>query len=126
GVGQLELALQHYELGTGYGTEYPADVAQNYAYWIEYQSSALMSYEHQITDSFSAKAQLRYRETGVDRDSDFLEGYNIATDNGETVRVVDFSYWQVDNHSNSVTLDVSYEPDDQPWLVNAGVKYENK
>lgn len=126
GTRNLELALNHYQLSSGYGHEYPTDIAQNFAYWTKSQSSILLGYSHPFNKLLSAKLQLRYRESGIEKDSDFLEGLNSNDPNSNnTIRLVDYSFWQVENHSDTLSVDFSYEPD-QPWLTNFGIKHEKK
>lgn len=119
-----ELAVQQWRMATGYGSEYPADQVQNYAWWQEPERSIyLRQRAHPMTDMDSTTL-LRYRESSIAPASDFLEGYNV-TDPGttHTHRVLDYSYW--DYHSKGWTAEqdlVWHMRED--WLFAMGVNLE--
>lgn len=121
-----ELIASNTELRNGYGTEYPADVAQNYAYWREYDQSYALHHEEQLAYSVHNTTLLRYRRTGIGTGSDFLEGYNYDLNgDGAAERVVDFSYWEVNNVSMTFNDDLGFNISDA-LQVSSGIHLEKK
>lgn len=126
GRDELDLRVQHYRISNGYGTEYPADAAQNHAKWTEFQQAATLTWDRAWQDGLTTTLRLRYRETGIDSRSDFVAGYNITDPaSQQTVRVVDYSLWAVSNYATSGTLDVAYQWNPQLDL-NGGLYAERK
>ncbi len=91
---ETEIAVQEWRLATGYGSEYPADQVQNYAWWQEPERSAYVRQVAHPTDDLDSTTLIRYRDSSIAPTSDFLEGYNVTdavTHNPE--RILNYSYW---------------------------------
>lgn len=119
-----ELAVQEWRTATGYGSEYPADLAQNYAYWRKPQRAVALRHRSRWGPDWDSSTVLRYRESSIDRRSDFLEGYNTSLA-GTMRRVLDYSYWEHRNVSWLVQQDLVWRARDD-WLWSAGVQAEQK
>ena len=117
----MELAAQYLWLDTGSGSEYAADQVQNHAVWARPELSLHARIRHSYSETISGTTMLRYRTSGVDPSSNFLESYNDAA--GQ--RVVDFSYWQALNQSWTLSQDFDWRlgADDS---LSAGVRFERK
>lgn len=121
-----ELVLQEWRTTSGYGSEYPADLAQNYAWVRKPQRSAYLRHRTQLTPDLDSATLLRWRDTLMEPETDFLEGYNVTdTNTGLTRRVLDYSQW--DHRSSSWTLqqDLIWRVRED-WLWAAGANLENK
>lgn len=118
---ETEFGLQRFVLNSGNGYVYPADRVQVRAPWIEPDMSAFLRHDQRWNDRVTTRSLLRYRTSGVDRNSYFIEGYNDAS--GQ--RWLDFSYWQSQNSSWSFFQDFHYNPSER-ISVSGGVKYERK
>ena len=117
-LGDWELGYQYYLTNTGYGMVYPTDRVQPNGLWAEPEKSVFLRFNRALNAGITAKTMLRYRESGVSRESFFLEGYGVP-------RVVDFSYWSSDNSSISFSQDFEIAVTDRLSLVT-GLQYENK
>lgn len=124
------LTLQQFTLNSGFGSEYPADIAQNFAWWGKSADSISLSNKQAFSDKLFGKTLLRYRTNALHKPSDFLEAYNqpaIAsqpTDSG-IERVLRYSLWDISNDSTSVTQDLEWNASQQ-WKFNGGIKVEKK
>lgn len=116
-----EFGVQRFVLNSGNGFVYPADRVQVRAPWIEPDLSVFLRHDRRWNDRVTSRSLLRYRTSGVDSGSYFIEGYNDET--GQ--RLLDFSYWQSQNSSWSFFQDFEYDPSQRLTLVG-GVKYEGK
>lgn len=124
GYRDTELTLQEWRTATGYGSEYPADLAQNYAYWRKPQRAVSLRHRARLGPDWDSSTLLRYRESSIDRDSDFLEGYNTVVA-GNTRRVLDYSYWEHRNRSWALQQDVVWRARED-WLWSVGAQAEHK
>ena len=119
-IGNLELGAYEYDLKTGYGYEYPTDQAQPYAIWDQRERSVYATYKDELDKDVTSRTTIRWRDSGIPNDSYYLFGDN---ENGQ--RVVQASYWQATNRSESATEDVEIKK--WSWLgLNAGARYEHR
>lgn len=118
--GNTELAIQYFDLTTGYGYEYPGDKAQNNAVWSRVEQSYYLRHNTKITDNIESKTLFRYRISDIPAHSFFLESYSSGGIQG-----VDFSYWQYQNSSLSFFQDYNFQVNDKLSFL-AGLKYESK
>ncbi len=124
-LGQVELGWQQQTLETGYGNEYPADVAQNHAVWARPESMAWLRLQHSFGPDLSGSTLLRRRESGVRNDSYFVYGFTQASGPRAGERRVDFSYWQERSSSDLLQQDLDWQA--APGLALAfGLSFERK
>jgi len=138
--GDLELGAQYFENYTGYGTVYPADKTTPQSQWILPEYSIYGRYTHSFSDNFSSSSIIRYRQTNLTSESQDLEGYNITNQDtingmyigndmyvqpGETLRIIQYSYWQTLNSSRSVFQDFNWTVSER-LALSVGLKYEDK
>lgn len=124
GRGGTMITVQHFVLNSGYGSEYPADIAQNHAWWKEESQAIHITHKHTFSDRVSTKTLLGYRASNLGEPSDFLAGDNVDTDAG-VQRQLSYSLWDIDNHSTLFTQDLEWEISNR-WHLNGGVKAEWK
>lgn len=116
-----EVAAQYFELDSGYGREYAADAVQNGGHWIEPDLSLYVRHHHEWFNDVNGTTLLRYRESGVDPHSDFLEGYPNKKDSYR--RLVDYSYWASDNSSYQLQQDFAWKVAPN-WHISGGLSHE--
>ncbi len=121
-----ELALQYYALDTHFGMVYPADRIPPLSYWSEPELSVHLRQPWAFGERLAGTLLLRYRESGVESDSDTLEGFD-ATDpaTGEVRRLLNYSHWGVETRSWSLFNDLEWKLDAR-WSLLAGFKHERK
>jgi outer membrane receptor protein involved in Fe transport len=137
-IDKIEMGVQFFENNTGYGTIYPADKVQNLSRWNMYEASLFGRYTTKITDKLASRTLLRYRSSGLNPESQYLEGYNVQNSSasptniggalvpaGQSVRVLDYSYWQTQNRSYSFFQDIDWEISSK-FFLKTGLKFENK
>ena len=124
-LGQMELGWQQQTLESGYGNEYPGDVAQNHAVWARPESMAWMRIQHSFGPDLSGTTLLRRRESGVRNDSYFLYGFTQATGLRAGERRVDFSYWQIRSSSELLQQDFDWQAHSRVAL-SFGISFERK
>ncbi|HJV90451.1 MAG TPA: TonB-dependent receptor [Holophagaceae bacterium] len=124
-LGQLEVGYQQQMLESGYGNEYPGDVAQNHAVWARPESMAWLRLVRSFGPDLTGTTLLSRRESDVRNDSYFLYGYTQTTGPRAGERLVDFSYWQSLSHSELVQQDFDWHV--SPRLsVAFGLSFERK
>ena len=124
-LGQLEVGYQQQELESGYGNEYPGDVAQNHAVWARPERMAWLRLAHSFGPNLTGTTLLRRRESDVRNDSYFVYGYTQASGPRAGERLVDFSYWQSLSHSDLLQQDFDWQA--APHLSFAfGLSFERK
>jgi len=120
--GGLELGLQRYELRSGYGNEYAADLVQNAPLWHRRESSFHLRHSQSFSEHLSGTTLLRYRESDIPGDSAFVDAGPFATGGAYGAA---FSFWQTQNNSLALLQDFDWKA--LPSLgVNMGFKYEQK
>lgn len=124
-LGQLEVGYQQQTLESGYGNEYPGDVAQNHAVWARPESMAWARIQHSFGPELSGTTLIRRRESGVRNDSYFLYGYTQASGPRAGERLVDFSYWQIKSSSDLVQQDFDWQATARVGL-SFGLSFERK
>lgn len=121
-----ELALQYYALDTHFGMVYPTDRIPPLSYWSEPDLSVHLRHPWVLGERVAGTLLVRYRESGVDSDSDTLEAFNATDpDTGTVRRLINYSYWGVETRSWSVFNDLEWKLAER-WSVLAGVKHERK
>ncbi len=108
-LGQLEVGYQQQELDSGYGNEYPGDVAQNHAVWARPERMAWMRLTRSFGPELTGTTLLSRRESQVRNDSYFVYGYTQGSGPRAGERLVDFSYWQSLSHSELVQQDFDWQ-----------------
>ncbi|HJW32488.1 MAG TPA: TonB-dependent receptor [Holophagaceae bacterium] len=109
-LGQLEVGFQQQELESGYGNEYPGDVAQNHAVWARPEQMAWMHLTRSFGPDLTGTTVLRRRESNVRNDSYFVYGYTDTSGGPrDGQRLVDFSYWQILSHSDLIQQDFDWQ-----------------
>lgn len=124
-LGQLELGWQQQTLESGYGNEYPGDVAQNHAVWARPESMVWLRMQRSFGPDLSGTTLLRRRESNVRNDSYFLYGFTQASGPRAGERRVDFSYWQIKSSSELVQQDVDWQASSRLNL-SFGLSFERK
>lgn len=124
GRGNTTFVAQHFLVNSGYGSEYPADRAQNHASWQRLSEMVYLTHRQTFNDSLEGNTLLGYRNTGLDKPSDFLEAFDVVTDDGVERRLA-YSLWNIVNRSTFVSQDMSWALSDQ-WHFTGGVKAEWK
>lgn len=137
--GGFEFGYQWYHFDTGYGLEYPFDKVQPNSRWVNDDHSLYMRYNKELTEKLRTSSLVRFRENDAKPEISWLEGYNItnsSTENivwfgdlvgpGESMRVVDFSFWLSENSSWSFFQDFDYELVEEKVNIAFGYKYEHK
>lgn len=119
-VGDLELGIQYFLTDNGYGLEFAADRAQNRAVWAREDLSIHLRRTHDLSESTRSTTLVRYRESGVDPESWFVQS---PLEPGP--RVVDFSYWLSTNRSVSAFQDLEMKVGED-LTIGFGGKYERK
>ncbi len=119
-----EVSVQHLQLQSGYGNVYAGDLVQNNGRWREPELAVNVRQRHRH-GNWQGSTLLRWRESGVGDDSYFVEGYNVTDGNGTIRRVVDFSWWQAENHSLALSHDSDWQLTDR-WSLIAGLRLEHK
>jgi len=122
-----ELAVQYFQLARGYGLEYTFDHSlPDAGLWYETDSSFSWRWQRQLDHNLRVRTLLRNRHSDIDDDSFFIEGYlaSSATSN-QLERLVDASYWESINESNSASAELSWQPA-RRWNLLAGIELENK
>lgn len=123
---KAEFTLQYYQLATGYGLIYTFDHSlPNAGLWSETEYSAHYRQQFDLTEYLSLKTFLRYRSSNIDNDSLFIEGYTTSTENNQQQRLLDASYWQSNNNSNSASGELTWQVN-KNWSVLAGAELEFK
>lgn len=121
-----EFAVQYFTLNTHFGTVYPTDRVAMLSYWAEPDLSVYLRQPWTFSEKLSGTLLLRYRESGVDKNSDTLEAYNVKDPlTGEPVRVANYSYWASENQSWALNLDTEYRFDEH-FSLSGGLKFERK
>lgn len=120
--GELELGLQRYDLRSGYGNEYAADLVQNAPLWHRRETSMHLRHTQSFSERLSGTTLLRYRESDIPGDSAFVDAGPYAVGGAYGAA---FSFWQTQNNSLSLLQDFDWKA--LPSLsVNMGFKYEQK
>lgn len=120
-----ELALQQFIIDRGYGSEYPADITQNNASVKMIHRSLNLVHQRDWNDALSSKTLLRHRTGDMHDSTDFLEGFNRTNDSGESERVINYSFWEITNESNTFQHELAWTLSPQ-WRINGGVEIEEK
>lgn len=108
-VGQLEVGYQQQTLESGYGNEYPGDVAQNHAVWARPETNLWLSLRSTFGPDLTGTTLLSRRESDVRNDSYFVYGFTQGTGPRTGERRVDFSYWQSLSHSDLLQQDFDWQ-----------------
>jgi outer membrane cobalamin receptor len=124
-LGQLEVGYETQMLESGYGTEYPSDVAQNHAVWARPESMAWARVQHSFGPELSGTTLLRRRESDVRNDSYFVYGFTQGTGPRAGERRVDFSYWQIKSSSELLQQDFDWQAAERLGL-SFGLSFERK
>ena len=124
-LGQVELGWEQQALESGYGNEYPGDVAQNHAVWARPESMAWLRVQHSFGPDLGGGTLLRHRESGVRADSYFVYGFTQGTGPRAGERRVDFSYWQIRSSSDLVQQDFDWQASTR-LAVSFGFPFERK
>jgi outer membrane receptor for ferrienterochelin and colicins len=123
--GQLELGWQQQMLESGYGTEYPTDVAQNHAVWARPESMMWLRMARSFGPDLSGTTLVRRRESNVRNDSFFVYGFPQGSGPRAGERRVDFSYWQIKSSGELLQQDFDWQA--MPRLgVTFGFSFERK
>lgn len=125
--GESEVALQYYRLASGYGLKYTFDHSlPDAGLWSESDLSLTWKWNRHIDEQLKLRGYLRYRESGIDNDSLFIEGY-LSTDpnTNQQIRLVDASYWESENTSYSANVEIDWTVNSS-WRLLAGLERENK
>jgi outer membrane receptor protein involved in Fe transport len=121
-----QLAFQEFSKASGYGVKYTADSVQNNDQWKETERSFYWQWKDSLSNLLQWQSVLRWRSSGVDSPSDFLEAYTTNDPNtGEPVRVIDYSLWQNKNFSWQLEQSFDWKLTSS-WRVNGGIRYERK
>lgn len=124
--GETELAVQYFTLNTHFGNVYPGDRILRLSAWNEPELSIYLRTPVRFGTKWSGTALFRYRESGVDTDSNDLDSFDgTDPDTGETVRLVRLSRWAAQNSSWAANLDMEYRHSERLSLLT-GVKAEAK
>jgi outer membrane receptor for ferrienterochelin and colicins len=114
-------SYQFYRLDTGYGLEYATDAVQPNAHWVEDDQALGWNWQHSWSEQLVATSSLRWRRSGINPRSDFLEGYNVAD-----VRLLDFSHWGVDNRALEAEQGLRWHSADQRIALSGGLRFERQ
>lgn len=124
-LGQVELGWQQQTLESGYGNEYPGDVAQNHAVWARPETMAWLRVQHSFGPDLGGTTLLRRRESGVRNDSYFVYGFTQPTGPRAGERRVDFSYWQIRSASDLLQQDFDWQAHGR-LALSFGLSFERK
>ncbi len=137
--GDFEFGYQLYQFDVGYGLEYPFDKVQPNVRWLNDDQSAFMRFSTSLNPRLNSTSLIRYRENNARPDIAWLEGYNLTNNTsedvvwygdvvapGESMRVVDYSYWLSENSSWSLFQDFDYTVKEDKMKFAFGYKYEYK
>jgi len=113
----VEIGFQDFDLRSGYGNEYAADMTQNIPMWHKKETNFFLKHSQDYTETFKGSTLIRYRQSGVLGDSAYLDGYQDAATNPDAATVgahplvwgAAFSFWQVQNHSTTMTQDFDWK-----------------
>jgi len=117
--GEHRFTYQFYRLDAGYGLEYASDAVQPNAHWIEDEQAVGWNWTHRFDEQLTTVSTLRWRRSGLDSASDFLEGYNVGG-----VRLLDFSQWGLDSRSAEAEQSVQWRSADERFGLNGGLRFE--
>ncbi len=124
---KTEITLQYLELGTGYGLQYTFDHSlPDAGLWYESEFSAHWKQQYEVNNDLLIKTMFRYRNSNIDDDSFFIEGYldtNPITGNPQ--RLIDASYWESRNKSLTGSIEMNWQMNEDLTLL-AGIDYESK
>lgn len=121
-----EIAVQHVELDSGFGLVYAADRIPMLSSWIEPDTSVHLRQPWRWGDTLHGSWLLRWRESGVDADSDTAEGFTaLDPESGTLRRMVNISNWGVETRSLSLFNDAEWSLSPR-FSVLAGLKHERK
>ncbi|MCW8877723.1 MAG: TonB-dependent receptor plug domain-containing protein, partial [Kangiellaceae bacterium] len=117
----------HYRLASGYGLGYTFDHSlPDAGLWIEEDVSLSWQWQSNLTDKMDLKTLVRYRVSDIDNDSFFIEGYLTSDQqSGQTIRVLDASYWESENNSLTASAEINWQLSEQ-WEVLTGIETEFK
>jgi len=118
----MEIGFQSYDLKSGYGNEYAADLVQNAPMWHKRDTNFFLKHHQEYTDSLKGSTLLRYRESGVLNDSVFLDAGPYA---GDGVWGAAYSFWLIQNHSTTFTQDFEWKAMSELSFL-FGVSYEKR
>lgn len=108
-LGQLEFGYQQQTLESGYGNEYPGDVAQNHAVWARPEQNLWLGLRSTFGPDLTGTTLLSRRQSDVRNDSYFVYGFTQASGPRAGERRVDFSYWQILSHSALFQQDFDWQ-----------------
>ncbi|MEY4579532.1 MAG: hypothetical protein RL701_4235 [Pseudomonadota bacterium] len=117
-----EIAVQHFQLTTGNGTEYAADRFQTSTQWTTVEQSAYIRHIQDITSNLTSQTLLRFRNSNIDQPSFVYERRDDGT--------VTASYWGSNNRSWAAAQDFTISAgrrllfDDDQLGFSVGVRYE--
>ena len=124
-TGDFEFGFQSYELTSGYSTEYAADHVLSNVVWTKRDYSIYGRYNKQINDKISSSTVLRYFASDVPNNSALAQGYNQVNENGDTVRLINYEFWETLSSSYSLIQNFQYLPLDE-LILSAGFQYIQK
>lgn len=123
---EAEFSLQYYQLTTGYGLIYTFDHSlPNSGLWDETEYSAHYKQQFDLSDSLLLKTLIRYRNSNIDNNSFFIEGYLINSESSNQQRLLDASYWQSSNNSTFTAAELTWQVTNN-WNLLTGVELEFK
>ena len=123
-TGTHQFGFQLFELASGYGSKYAFDKVQPNDLWIEQDLAAFWKMEQQFRERLSGKTLVRWRKSGVNNDSAFLEGYNVLDSaTGLNQRLLDFSLWETNNYELHLKQSVNWSVNEY-WQFNGGFHFD--
>ena len=122
-AGELEAAVQYFQLNAGYGLEYAGDRSLNHTVWSRPDVSAYLRYKHHLSDRLTSTSFVRYRTSDVSNDSFFVQSFPGTFD--APAQTAEFSYWSANNNSTTVSQDFDINVNSS-LVLRTGAHYEQK
>jgi outer membrane receptor protein involved in Fe transport len=122
-AGELEAAVQYFQLNAGYGLEYAGDRSLNHTVWSRPDVSAYLRYKHRLSDRLTSTSFVRYRTSDVSNDSFFVQSFPGTFD--APAQTAEFSYWSANNNSTTVSQDFDINVNSS-LVLRTGAHYEQK
>lgn len=119
----LELGFIKWELREGYGTQYPADRAQNNGRWVTSSTQLFLTYKKDIFENLNSNTLLLYRESS--HGGNWAEASPDWNPGMEDYSYISFTYWNCPNSSWLFKQDFEINLNDNTTIIT-GIKYERK
>ena len=119
GFGDLSVGGSHWRTREGYGAYYPADRAQNNAFWVNTSDQWFARYEAPLTEQIRGQTSIVYRRNTIGGE------WAEASPDGQDASWVSLSSWNSASDSWALRQQVEIDVDENLQLLT-GMKFERK